>query len=206
VQVLPHPAYLDVYPPGRSRARVRESLGIPGDAFVYLAFGHIRAYKELAVLLQAFARLPVGARLIVAGKPIDRSAADQVRAAAAADPRIVPLLEFIPDSSVAELFAAADCAVVARSDGGTSGAIVLALSLGVPVVADAAYADVVDDAGWLATTPGTNGLATALAQAAADPDVADRAAAASRRVASWTWEAIGGRIADILEEACADGR
>ena len=53
-------------------------------------------------------------------------------AAAAADERIKPLLEFIPDERVSELFAASDAAVCPRQDGGTSGALILALSMGVP--------------------------------------------------------------------------
>ena len=72
IHVVPHGSYVGVYPPGRDRDTVRSELGVPRDAFVFLAFGHLRGYKELPLLLDAFMSLPLpSARLIVAGVPWD---------------------------------------------------------------------------------------------------------------------------------------
>ena len=151
---MPHGSYAGVYPPGRDRAAARRELGVPDDAVVLLAFGHIRRYKGLSTLLEAFAAVEDPRRgSSIAGLPMDDPTVEEIRAAAAADPRIVPLLRFVPDEEVAELFEACDAAVYARADGGTSGALVLALSLGRPaVVADTPdYRELTDDgaAAWL---------------------------------------------------------
>jgi beta-1,4-mannosyltransferase len=198
VEVLPHPAYTGAYPPGRDRAEVRASLGLPEDAFVFLCFGHVRAYKEVGLLLEAFACTNSGrAALIVAGLAVDPAAAAAVRAAAADDRRSVPLLEFVPDDRVAELHAAADAAVVARADGGTSGALALALTLGVPVVAASAYADQVGAAGWLFRPGDAGALRAALESAAADPSGTQRRAAALAGPAHG-WDEFGARTAQLF--------
>lgn len=200
VEVLPHPAYTGAYPPGRDRAEVRASLGLPDDAFVFLCFGHVRAYKEVGLLLEAFTRAHPGpAALIVAGLPVDPAAAAAVRSAAADDPRIVPMLEFVPDDRVAELHGAADAAVVARSDGGTSGALTLALTLGVPVVAAASYADRVGAAGWTFRPGETGSLQAALEAAVADPHPELRREAALAAPAHG-WDEIGARTAELFAQ------
>jgi beta-1,4-mannosyltransferase len=198
VEVLPHPAYTDAYPPGRERADVRAALGVPDDAFTFLCFGHLRAYKEVGLLLDAFAGVDAGpVALIVAGLAVDPAAAAAVRAAAAGDHRIVPLLEFVPDDRVAELHAAADAAVVARSDGGTSGALALALTMGVPVVAASAYADQIGTAGWMFRPGDAGALRAALETAAADPDGARRRVAALAAPAQG-WDEFGARTAQLF--------
>ena len=134
--VVPHGSYIGVYPSGRGRDEVRRELGIPADAFVFLCFGHVRAYKDLGLLLEAFDEIEGNDLvLVVAGLPLDQQSADEARSRATRDHRVRLLLRFIPDDGVAELFEASDVAVLPRSDGGTSGALILALSLGLPVIA-----------------------------------------------------------------------
>jgi glycosyltransferase involved in cell wall biosynthesis len=120
-----------------------------------------------------------------------------VERAAAADRRIIPLLAHVADERVAELHAAADAAVVARADGGTSGALALALTLGLPAVAADAYADRVGTAGW--TFPGDEpgGLRSALERAASEP-VRSRARAAAGAAAPPGWDEIGAYTAALF--------
>jgi beta-1,4-mannosyltransferase len=178
VKVVPHAAYLGAYPEGRSREIVRADLGIPDGRFVFLVFGHVRRYKMLGPALNAFRSAPdLDAALVVAGLPVDTESAAEVRDAAARDSRIVPFLEFIPDECVSELFAAADACIMARIDGGTSGALVLALSLGVPTVIPsvAPWKDMVGEAGWTYRAGDQSSLGEALARAAvSSPDVLRR--------------------------------
>jgi beta-1,4-mannosyltransferase len=185
VVVLSHGSYVGVYPPGRDRAAVRAGLGLPEDAFVFLSFGHIRGYKDIDLLVASFRALDnPSAALLIAGPALDDASASAVRAAAEADSRIVPLLEFVPDDAVAELFRASDAAVLARGDGGTSGALVLALSLGLPAIAADAptYAELIGGglAGWLFAAGSPESLRDALAEAAADPEAAVRKGADAR--------------------------
>jgi beta-1,4-N-acetylglucosaminyltransferase len=206
LEVVPHGSYVGVYPPGRRRTDVRDELAIPAGSFVFLCFGQIRAYKETAALLAAFAEVDdPGARLVVAGVPVDEPAVATVRAAAASDPRVVPLLEFVSDDRVAELFGAADAVVVPRVDGGTSGSLLLALSLGKPaVVANAAtYRELIGGgrAGWTFDPADRGSLRDALAQAARSPAAAaERGQAALGIAEGFSRAAIGARTARLLRE------
>ncbi len=204
--IVPHGSYIGVYPPGRDRAAVRAELGIGDRDVVFLCFGNLRGYKDVDFLLDAFraADLPAAA-LVVAGPVRDPAVADDVRLAAAADPRIKPLLDFIPDDAVAELFGAADVAVVGRNDGGTSASVILGLSLGVPVVAAdrPTYVDLLDDgaAGWLFRPGDQASLRDAFERAGRAGEAQRRAkgASARRRAEQLRWPEIGARTAALLD-------
>ena len=205
--LVAHGSYVGVYPAGRGRAAVRAELGLPEDAFVLLSFGHLRRYKGLDLLLDAFAStggsLPE-ARLVLAGLALDGDEGDAVTSAAERDARVVPLLGFVPDERVAELFGAADVVALPRPDGGTSGALILALSLGRPVVAAdvPAYADLLGEppAGWLFAPGDAAALTGAIRRAAeAPPDELRRnREAALRRARSLRWEDSCRTFAELL--------
>lgn len=171
--VIPHGSYVGVYPEGRSRAEVRGELGVAQDSFVFLCFGELRPYKEIELLLEAFSAVSSpAARLVVAGNVKIASVGSTVDAASANDSRIVSRFGFVAEEGVAELFHACDAAVFPRGEPGTSGSLLLALSLGVPVVA----ADVptareltrAGKAGWLFSSHDVSSLRAALESAASD--------------------------------------
>jgi glycosyltransferase involved in cell wall biosynthesis len=207
IAVVPHPSYVGVYPPGRPRAEVRRELGIPDSAFVFLLFGHVTAYKRVDVFVDAFRRAQLDdAALVVAGLVQDEPSAAKVRRAAEQDTRIKPLLEFIADDRVAELFGAADAAIAPRQDGGTSGALLLALSLGVPVLAAraATYEQITggETAAWLFTPHDAGSMAQAMQTAAADPAAARAKGEAGRAlVAAVGWEEMAATAAALLDDA-----
>jgi glycosyltransferase involved in cell wall biosynthesis len=206
VAIVPHGSYAGFYPPGRRRAVVRSELAIPEDAFVFLAFGSLKPYKRLGLVLEAFAALELPqARLVVAGNVRDTEASigESVLEAAEQDPRIVPLLELVPDERVAELFGAADVVVLSRSDGWTSGALVLALGQGRPVVVahTPLYAELTQEgeAGWLFEPGNARSLRDALAAAASDPDlVRQKGIAAAQIDRRFSWEEAAVRTASLL--------
>jgi len=210
IAVVPHGSYVGVYPsqPDAEAARhaTREELGLPGEAFVFLAFGHLRGYKEIGLLLEAFAQVAdERARLLIAGLPLDEQATKATREAARRDPRIRLVLEFVPDERVAELFAAADAAVLCRGDGGTSGALILALSLGTPVVAAAVPTATEllqgERAGWLFAPGDKASLSGALERAASDRSAAAKGAAARAIADEIPWEGLAPRYAELLRGA-----
>ena len=207
VRVIPHGSYIGVYPRGRPRAEVRSHLGISGDAFVVLSFGQIRKYKQVDVLVEGFraAHIPQGA-LLVAGLPLDGEESRQLAEAAGAGREIVTVMEFVPNEGVAELFDASDVAVTTRIDGGTSGAAVLALSLGLPIVAPSlpAYEELTGGgrAGWHFDSGDAGSLAAALRLAAASPAVrAEKARAALERAERLAWPEIAAQTAAALRPA-----
>jgi beta-1,4-mannosyltransferase len=211
VEVVPHASYAGIYPPGRPASEVRAELGIAPDAFVFLCFGKVRGDKAVGLLLRAFAALAdPNAVLVVAGQVEDQAVGRDVAAFAAADPRIRPLPGFVADERVAELFGAADAAVLARGEVWTSGSLILALSLGRPVVAAAVspYDELIgDDAGWLFGPGDAESLRAVLEQAAADRrDARVRGEAALARAASLpTWHGMAERTAGLMLAAAGRG-
>ena len=205
VAVVPHGSYIGAYPDGRSRGEVRSELGLPEDSFVFLCFGELRAYKEIDVLLEAFASTSLpSARLVVAGNPKIPSIGATVRAASAKDSRILGMLEFVPEERVFELFRACDAAVHARGDAGTSGSLILALSMGLPVVA----ADVPTtreltrdgEAGWLFRPHDVASLREALDRAGADPlEARARGVRAFEIAEELNWTGIARELAHLLD-------
>jgi beta-1,4-mannosyltransferase len=177
IAVVAHGSYIGAYPEGRPRSEVRSELGLPQKSFVFLCFGELRAYKEVELLLAAFSSVSLpDMRLVVAGNAKIPSVGSAVRAASAKDSRILALLGFVPEEQIEELFHACDAAVLPRGEAGTSGSLILALSMGLPVV----VADMpttrelaVDgEAGWLFRPRDLSSLQAALGDASADPEEA----------------------------------
>lgn len=208
IRVVPHGAYLDRYPAGRSRLDVRSELGIDPHAFVFLAFGSMRPDKAIGPLLGAFQAVEsADVALIVAGRVEDVESLRLLQEAARRDPRIKALPGFVPDGDVRELFDAADASVLARGEEWTSGSVILSLSLGVPVVCArlAAHEDLVDgQAGWLFDPASRDGLRDALEEAAASSHAelnARRLGAAEAARSLPTWEEVAGQEAAVMCEA-----
>jgi glycosyltransferase involved in cell wall biosynthesis len=138
--VIPHGNFIGAYPPdGAGRAATRARYGLGDDELVLLAFGQVRPYKRLLDTARAVRGLDdERVRLVVVGRPTDPAEAQRLRAAAAGDPRIVVDLRHVPDAEVSALHAMADAAITPYVRGFASGALVLALSCGLPVLAPAA--------------------------------------------------------------------
>lgn len=138
VRVAYHPAYdMDSYPRSSApRDEVRAGYGIPADARVFLAFGLVRAYKRLPDLVLAFRSVDdPNARLLIVGRPSPPGAEAEIAARAKGDERVITRFEHVPDEAVGDLHAAADVAVLPYRDVFSSGALLLALGQGLPVVA-----------------------------------------------------------------------
>jgi glycosyltransferase involved in cell wall biosynthesis len=209
VAVVPHGSYIGAYPEGRPRSEVRSELGLPPTSFVFLCFGELREYKEVELLLTAFSSVSLPhARLVVAGNAKIPSVGSAVRAASAKDPRVVSMFGFVPEERVAELFHACDAAVLPRGEPGTSGSLILALSMGLPVVA----ADVPTvreltrdgEAGWLFRPHNLSSLRTAIQRAGSNPTKArTRGRSASEIGNELDWTAIACDLFRLLNQITA---
>lgn len=98
-------------------------------------FGLIRRYKGVESLLRAFSSLPdQDLSLRVAGKPVDAASADAIAAAVSSDRRISARCEFLPDEELAAEILESELVVLPFVTVTNSGSLMLALSLGRPVL------------------------------------------------------------------------
>jgi glycosyltransferase involved in cell wall biosynthesis len=134
-KIIPHVNFLHIYPGRGDRARGTALLGINEDKSVLLSFGIVRRYKGIVELIESFIRITdPQLRLVIAGFPLDQEYAEEVRHAAAKDSRVLLLLREISDTELQDLFAVATLACTNFSAILNSGSVMLALSLGCPVL------------------------------------------------------------------------
>jgi glycosyltransferase involved in cell wall biosynthesis len=152
----------------------------------------VRGYKGLADLVQAFRAIAdPRLRLVIAGRAPVAADAEAVRGLAGGDPRIRLHLRFVPDDEVQVFFRAADFVVLPYRQVLTSGAAILALSFGRPlVVPRLGCLEDLDDGCAISYDAGDpRGLAAAL-EAARHTDPSPMAARARAAAATLEWDGI----------------
>jgi glycosyltransferase involved in cell wall biosynthesis len=180
---------------------------VPADSagqrrFIYA--GRLSPEKGIAHLLDAWRRTTTDAELHVVG---EGPMASDVRAAAATDPRIVPVGE-VPAGAIAEQILAARAVVVPSMWDEPFGRVAAeAFSLGRPVVTTGrgALGEIVDGTtGWI-TGSDPAAMAAALDEAAASDDLvaAKGAAGRDRHAARFSPEATTAALLDIYRDATA---
>lgn len=139
---VPHPSYTGAYPDFVHRAEARSEFGLSENDFVFLLFGALARYKGIEELIAAFERLadaelPRRVRLIIGGQAADDELAANLRlwADGRDDAYVSPAK--IPVEDVQYFYRAADLAVLPYRQVLNSGAAMLALSFGVPVLSAA---------------------------------------------------------------------
>ncbi|PYY35806.1 glycosyltransferase [Curtobacterium sp. MCBD17_030] len=200
---IPHPSYQGVYPSSMTRDDARASFGLGPDDHAVLAFGQMRPYKGLDVLVDAVRRLPADQRpvLLLAGRTsdedrveIDRLLGDDLRAVREHD--------HVDDVDVQRWFRAADVAVLPYRRVLNSGSLHLAASFGVPaVLPDEAHLRAeFGDEGWIRWFD-TGDAAGSLAALLREPGVSSEGTAEfSQRLAPF---ARSRRYAELLDDVCA---
>jgi beta-1,4-mannosyltransferase len=205
LDVVPHGNFVGYYPPPRrSREEVRAALGLSDDTFTFLVFGQVRGYKHIPDTVATFRSLQGSdVALIVAGSAWDAVERAAVEAAADHDPRVHLRLEFVPDEDVADLHGAADAVVLGYREVFSSGALLLALSLGLPVVVPH-HGSALEVAEPPAVEPFEPGRLVDALEAMRTGDAARRRAAARAAAEAAGWDAIGRRTVEIYRAAIAE--
>ena len=135
---IAHSSYLGVYPDAADRDMSRERMGVEPDDVVVLALGAIRPYKGLDRLLAAFERASAREprlQMVVVGKTDASEETSDIIEALMAHPRVMVNPNEILPSDVQHLYKAADLAIIPHRRALNSGALLLAYSFGLPVIA-----------------------------------------------------------------------
>ena len=138
IATIKHPNYAPIFDPCEPAA---------GDGpRRFLAWGQIRAYKGFAALAAAFAELGQEAELVIAGSPKDGAEVDRLRAIAAGSPRVTVRSEYLEETELNREICRAHFVVLPYRDVLTSGALLMSLTVGRPVIVPrigdlAAYVD-----------------------------------------------------------------
>ena len=141
VLYVPHPAYLGVYPDAVSDAEARDRLGIGPHDVVFGLVGSLQRYKGLDDLLDGFEAATASPpderrrRLVIAGMPAADPSIDAFLVRARANPDVVVDARRIPAEELSIPLRASDVIVLPYHDSLNSGALLLALSFGRPVIA-----------------------------------------------------------------------
>ena len=147
--IIPHGNYIGIYEASTEvEERLVRQLRIDDKCTVILFFGKLRAYKGVEQLIRAFSKAPnPNLRLIVAGKPANPQASSEIETAANEDPRIISYLGFVPEEEVAPLHRLAHVIAIPFEQTLTSGSVILAMSLGKPLLLPetAKVLDIVDE-------------------------------------------------------------
>ena len=136
---VPHPTYAGAYPDHVSRAEARSELGVRPGEVVFLLFGSLQPYKGVEELLAAFERLASRdldrpARLVIAGNAPDERFGSELRVWAAGRLDATVEIARVPIEDVQYYYRAADVAVLPYRQALNSGAAMLAVTFGVPVL------------------------------------------------------------------------
>ncbi|WP_143012165.1 glycosyltransferase [Desulfuromonas thiophila] len=133
--VIPHGNYIGCYPNKPSREVARNKLGLPHEGIVFLSFGLLREYKNITELVHQLARLDRDVTLVVAGRgEVDSSLLETEQIGKVG---LKFFNDYIPNAEVPFFFAAADIMLAPYRNILTSGAVILSLSMGTPVIAPA---------------------------------------------------------------------
>lgn len=160
---IPYGHYCGACPNNISRVEARGRIGIPQNAFVYLFLGNIRLYKGVKELIDNFKKInDKYAMLILAGNMYDDNQKNEIINNAKGDSRIKIFPGFIPDDEIQFYFNASDVSVFPYNQSQrsflTSGALNLALSFGMPVIAPniGYFAEILNDEIGLLYNPEKN--------------------------------------------------
>lgn len=168
IVVIPHGNYIHSHENVIGKTQARKQLHLNAENIIFLFFGQIELYKGISELIEAFKKLNSSqATLLIVGKSYNDEITDDILKRYDGKENIKTIFEFIPDNEIQIYMNAADVVVLPYRDILTSGAVILAMSFGKPVIAPAigCIPDVLDSEGSFLYDPSEkDGLDKAMRQ------------------------------------------
>jgi glycosyltransferase involved in cell wall biosynthesis len=200
-----HPAYEGFPRQNLSAGAARKMLGLPPEGPVLLAFGFVRKYKGLRYLLRALAQVPGPAHLVIAGEFWEPEE-EYLRLAAelGLEGRVTIHNRYVPNEDIEPYFAAANVMVLPYLSGSQSGAGMLGLHYGLPIIATAVggLAETVRDGenGLIVPPADAEALARAIRRYLNEQLEANMRAEAARARDRLSWPALVAVIEELTHE------
>ncbi|AIK86877.1 glycosyltransferase [Corynebacterium glutamicum] len=134
----PHPTYENVYSDFLSKAECRKALGVRPEEFVISLFGAIKPYKGLGLIMDRWREIAnnsdVPLRLVIAGAPDKTKEAQDFVNWAILEPSVTIHPEKVPFEQVQLFVKSADAGIIPYGRTLNSGAALLHLTFGVPII------------------------------------------------------------------------
>lgn len=212
VEVIPHGVDAEAFAarPDGAAESARDRFGIDGPYLLFV--GGIEPRKNLVALVRAFARVPPGASLLIAGGPVRwiPGEAGRLRAAVAELPadvrRRVVLAGYVSDAEKAGLMAGATALVYPSLYEGFGFPVLEGMAAGLPVLTSnvSSLPEVAGDAALLVDPHDEEAIAGGMQLLLADGALRDRLGELGRaRAAEFTWDRAARRTAEVLRAAAA---
>lgn len=210
ISVVPHGNYIDFSMGNIDKSVARRRLGLPDDVPILLFFGQIKEVKGLEYVIKAADLLKkrgVDFRLVIAGK-VWKASFEKYQAMIDEfdlSDRVIKDIRYIPDEETLYFYAAADLVVLPYKKIYQSGVLLMAMSLGVPVVASdlPGMCEVVEDRrnGFLFKSEDAESLAEVLESVVGKADLlkATRDAAFEDMRTNYSWSVIGQRTSSVYQ-------
>lgn len=194
VQDIPNAVAADIFKPQASDFRARHGLG--PDEFVALYVARFQAFKNHALLLDAFAQLvqdhPASRLVLVGSGPLRKAIEQQATQLGVAEKLL--FLGEVPFQDMPSIYAAADIKVIASDYESFCFAAIEAMASGLPVLStDCGWVPrlIADGAGLITPVGDADAFAAGLKKLAGNPALRHRLGAAGRDLvlARHTWPA-----------------
>jgi len=136
IVIIDHGNWVDCYENKASRNKSRKKIGVASDSYIYLFIGFVKEYKNILFLIETFKKITDGTLLLIAGKYQDKNYYERVITAARYRKNNIVIDErYIPDNELQYYLNACNVVVLPYTEILTSGAAMLAISFGRPVIA-----------------------------------------------------------------------
>ncbi|NLZ53195.1 MAG: glycosyltransferase family 4 protein [Thermoanaerobacteraceae bacterium] len=203
ISIIPHGHYINSYENKLSQEEARARMKLAKEDRVFLYLGQIRPYKGVLQLIDTFRKLESPqAKLVIAGKPANEAIEAAVKKRCRLDNRILTFLQFVPDREIQLYMNAADVAVFPYQDILTSGAALLAMSFGKPIIIPniGCVPEIVDcQGGFLYDPSKEEGLLEALKQALGR-DLATMGKHNIDKARNFDWDVIAQKTVEVYQQ------
>ena len=138
ISVVIHPSFREHYGPKPDMFEARKELGLPSEAIIFGNIGHIKPYKGLELIIEAFNEFMKSfddskqIYLCIAGSSNDDAYIESIKEKSSSN--ILIINRDLPDSELIKFVSAMDYTIFSFIDIWASSSVVLSLSYGVPAI------------------------------------------------------------------------